>query len=111
MATPPGYDGPVRRTSIKLPEALDELIRVEAAQRGVTVSTVVRAAVEEWFDSHRGARVLAGSGSGQSGLGDGSLRVQELAEFDNAQRLGSRSVTVSGDLSGQPDRAGAVPSP
>jgi len=79
----------MKRTTLKLPEALDAKLRQEAKRRGVTVSELTREAVE----AHLGVgqrRTLKGAASGRSDRGDLSVRVDEIfAEIlDEKRRKG-----------------------
>jgi predicted transcriptional regulator len=67
----------VRRTTIKLPDDLDVLLRHEAARRRVTISTVTREAIQEHL-APPGRRRLAGGRAWQSGESGVSERVEEI---------------------------------
>ncbi|MGZ6545836.1 MAG: ribbon-helix-helix domain-containing protein [Acidimicrobiia bacterium] len=76
----------MKRTTVKLPEALDAKLRQEAARRGMTVSELTREAIETHLGLRR-RRVLRSAGSGRSGLGDASQRVDEIfAEIMDEKR-------------------------
>lgn len=75
------------RTTVKIPEELDERLRYEARRRGVTISDVTRSALEDHLRS--GRRRLRAAGAGRSGRGDVSERIEEIisAELgDSADR-------------------------
>lgn len=62
---------------MKLPEDLDAKLRAEAARRGMTVSELTREAIEAHLGVGR-RRVLRGAGAVRSGLGDASVRIDEI---------------------------------
>ena len=73
----------MKRTTVKLPDDLDARLRHEAERRGVTISELVRDAVE--------AHVLGGvrrklGAPGRSGRGDVSQRIEEILRSE----LGAR---------------------
>ncbi len=68
---------PIRRTTVKLPNDLDQQLRHEARRRGVTIAEVTRTALKE----HLGVgqrRSLDAAGSGASGRSDVSERIEEI---------------------------------
>ncbi len=66
----------MRRTTVKIPNALDARLRHEAARRGATMSDLTRAAIAAYLDpKHR--RLLA-AGAGRSGTADVSERIEEI---------------------------------
>ena len=76
----------MKRTTVKLPEALDAKLRQGAARRGMTVSDLTREAIETHLGLHQ-RRVLHSAGSGRSGMGDASQRVDEIfAEIMDEKR-------------------------
>lgn len=64
----------MKRTTVKLPDALDARLRHEAARRGTTVSSLTREAIE----AHLGRRRLGAAGAGRSGSADVSERIEEI---------------------------------
>ena len=75
------------RTTVKIPEDLDERLRHEAKRRGVTISDVTRSALEDHLRS--GRRRLQAAAAGHSGRSDTSERIEEIisAELgDSADR-------------------------
>lgn len=68
------------RTTVKLPDELDARLRHEAARRGMTISELMRAAIEQYLVPE-GGRFLS-VGAGRSGQGDIARRIEELLEED-----------------------------
>jgi predicted transcriptional regulator len=68
----------MKRTTVKLPDDLDARLRHEAQRRGVTISDVTRAAIEEHLGRRRGRRRLLAAGAGRSGAADVSVRIEEI---------------------------------
>jgi len=66
----------MKRTTVKLPDALDARLRHEAAQRGITISEVTREAIERHLGGS--GRRLGAAGAGRSGRGDTSERIEEI---------------------------------
>jgi hypothetical protein len=66
----------MRRTTVKLPDAIDAKLRHEAERRGITVSELTREAIEQ----HLGGSVrhLGAAGSGRSGRDDISERIEQI---------------------------------
>ncbi len=67
----------MRRTTVKLPDDLDTLLRYEAKRRGVTISDLTREAIQTLLGRHAKRRLLA-AGVGQSGERDISERIEEI---------------------------------
>jgi predicted transcriptional regulator len=67
----------MRRTTVKLPDALDARLRHEAARRRTTISELTRAAIEA-FLGVRGRRRLLAAGTGRSGRSDVSERIEQI---------------------------------
>lgn len=78
----------VKRTTVKLDDEVDARVRHEAARRGMTVSEWVREAVSSHLPGgERGRRrTLMSAGSGHSGGGNISERIEELLAEDFAKR-------------------------
>jgi predicted transcriptional regulator len=68
----------VRRTTIKISEALDTRLRHEAELRNVTISEITREALEAYFGQPGGRRRLQAAGAGRSGHTDVSERIEEI---------------------------------
>jgi hypothetical protein len=66
----------MKRTTVKIPDALDTRLRHEAARRGVTISQVTREALEAHLGG--GAGRILGAGEFRSGFTDTSQRVEEI---------------------------------
>lgn len=66
----------MKRTTVKLSNDLDRLLRDEAERRGTTISEVTRSALAQ----HLGARGrhLGAAGAGRSGRPDISERIEEI---------------------------------
>lgn len=71
----------MKRTTVKLPDELDARLRHEAKRLGVTVSELVREAIERRLVPDRKRRFLS-VGAGRSGGGDVARRIEELLEED-----------------------------
>jgi hypothetical protein len=67
----------MKRTTIKLPDDVDALLRREAARRGTTVSAITREAIESYLGVGI-PRQLYGTGAGGSGRVDISRRIEEI---------------------------------
>jgi hypothetical protein len=68
----------VRRTTVKIPDALDARLRHEAERRGVTISVVTRAALVAYLVGRPGRRRLGAAKAGRSGSTDVSERIEEI---------------------------------
>ena len=77
----------MKRTTVKLPDELDALLRHEAARRGMTVSQITREAIEAHLGATAGHRRLGAAGAGRSGRKDVSERIEEILaeEFSSAR--------------------------
>lgn len=67
----------MRRTTVKIPDELDERLRHEATRRGITISALTREALA----AHLGVeevRRLGASAAGRSGRADVSERIEEI---------------------------------
>ena len=67
----------MKRTTVKLPDDLDALLRHEAARRGISISDVTREALSEHLRVHE-VRSLNSSAAGRSGRSDVSVRIEEI---------------------------------
>lgn len=74
----PGMLAYMKRTTVKLPEELDALLRHEAARRQVTVSQLTRTAIEEHLGVKGGRRRLLAAAAGRSGRDDVSDRIEDI---------------------------------
>jgi hypothetical protein len=81
----------MKRTTIKVPDDVDRMMREEAARRGLTVSEWVRERIESGLPQQR-RRTLRFVGAGRSGRSDISERIEEI---------------LAGDLSADHDRTSA----
>lgn len=71
------YASFMKRTTIMLPEEIDERLRREARRRGVSIAEVVREAVERHLPPSEPGRPLAFFAVGEGGPADASERVDE----------------------------------
>lgn len=70
----------VVRTTVKIPEELDERLRYEARRRGSTISDVTRSALEAHLQS--GRRQLRAAAAGHSGNADISERIEQIISVE-----------------------------
>jgi hypothetical protein len=68
----------MKRTTVKIPDALDARLRHEAQRRGVTISELSRDALEAYLVGPSGRRRLGAAGAGRSGSSDVSERIEEI---------------------------------
>lgn len=68
----------MKRTTVKLSDDLDAMLRHEADRRGLTISELTREAIEAHLGHRRGRRTLLAAGAGRSGAGDVSVRIEEI---------------------------------
>jgi predicted transcriptional regulator len=68
----------IRRTTVKIPDALDARLRHEAERRGVTISQLSREALEAYLTAPSGRRPLGAAKAGRSGHTDVSERIEEI---------------------------------
>jgi hypothetical protein len=68
----------VKRTTVKIPDQLDALLRHEAERRGTTISEISREALEAYLGDPSGRRRLRAAGAGRSGCSDVSERVEQI---------------------------------
>ena len=66
----------MKRTTVKLPDRIDAMLRHEAERRGITISEITREAIENHLGA--GVRRLAAAGTGRSGRTDISERIEEI---------------------------------
>jgi len=66
----------VKRTTVKLPDALDRRLRHEAQRRKRTVSAITRDAIEAYVGGTK--RKLIAAKAGRSGRSDVSARVEAI---------------------------------
>ncbi len=67
----------MKRTTVKLPDTLDSILRREAEMRGVPIAAVTREALEAYFKITAPRQFLA-AGAGKSGVNDISDRIEEI---------------------------------
>jgi hypothetical protein len=70
----------VVRTTVKIPEELDERLRHEAKRRGGTISDVSRSALEAHLRG--GRRQLRAAAAGHSGKTDISERIEQIISVE-----------------------------
>lgn len=75
----------VKRTTVKIPDALDARLRHEAQLRGVTISEINREALEAYLGQPSGRRIFGAAGAGRSGRSDISQRIEEILAAEVAQ--------------------------
>jgi len=68
----------MKRTTVKIPDALDARLRHEAERRGTTISKVSREALEAYLGETSGRRSLGAAKGGRSGRSDVSERIEEI---------------------------------
>lgn len=68
----------MKRTTVKIPDALDARLRHEAQRRSVTISEISREALEAYLGEGSGRRTLGAAGAGHSGRTDISERIEEI---------------------------------
>lgn len=74
----------MRRTTVKLPDDLDALLRHEAERRGKTISQLTREAIEAHLGTRARRRFLA-AGAGGSGRTDISERIEDILAGEAAR--------------------------
>lgn len=75
----------VKRTTVKIPDALDARLRHEAQRRRLTISEVTREALEAHLDAPAGRRRLDAAAAGRSGRTDISERIEEILAAEVAR--------------------------
>ena len=68
----------VVRTTVKLDDEVDARLRHEAERRGITMSALVREAIESHLGVGGGRRRLLSAGAGSSDRTDISERIEEI---------------------------------
>lgn len=78
----------MKRTTVKIPDELDALLRHEARRRGTTIADISREALEAYLGDGSTRRRLGAAGAGKSGRSDISERIEEIltAEVGSSQR-------------------------
>lgn len=72
----------MKRTTVKIPDELDAKLRHEAERMGMTVSGLVREALEMRLGGSRRPRLRAMAGSFRSGESNLASRVDEIIQAD-----------------------------
>jgi predicted transcriptional regulator len=75
----------VKRTTIKIPDALDARLRHEARRRGVTLADISREALEAYLGEPSTRRRLGAAAAGRSGASDVSERIEEILAAEVAR--------------------------
>ncbi|WP_234812083.1 CopG family transcriptional regulator [Mycolicibacter longobardus] len=68
----------MKRTTVKIPDALDARLRHEAERRNLTISDVSREALEAYLGTTGTGRLLKAAAAGRSGRSDVSERIEEI---------------------------------
>ncbi|MGH7918637.1 MAG: ribbon-helix-helix protein, CopG family [Candidatus Dormibacteraceae bacterium] len=74
----------MKRTTVRLPDALDARLRHEAQRRGTTIADISREALEAYLGGPSTRRRFGAAAAGRSGWRDISERIEEIlaAEVD-----------------------------
>lgn len=75
----------IKRTTVKLPDALDARLRHEAERRKATISEISREAIEAYLGESGGRRKLGAAGAGRSGQTDISESIEEILAAEVAR--------------------------
>ncbi len=75
----------MKRTTVKIPEALDARLRHEAERRQVTIAEINRKALEAYLGQTGARRVLGAAAAGRSGQRDISERIEEILAAEVAR--------------------------
>lgn len=75
----------MKRTTVKIPDALDARLRHEAEQRHATISQISREALEAYLGMSPGRRTLGAAAAGRSGRTDVSERIEEILAAEVAR--------------------------
>lgn len=68
----------MKRTTVKLPDDLDDRVRQEAARREMTISDWTREAIEAYLPEGNEPRRFGAAAAGRSGRSDISERIEEI---------------------------------
>lgn len=68
----------MKRTTVKLPDELDALLRHEAKRRGMTLSELTREAIAHHLSATSERRRLQAAAAGRSGREDIAERIEEI---------------------------------
>ena len=68
----------MKRTTVKIPDALDARLRHEAQRRGTTIADISREALEAYLGGPSTRRRLGAAAAGRSGRSDVSERIEEI---------------------------------
>lgn len=68
----------IKRTTVKIPDALDARLRHEAQRRGTTIADITREALEAYLGAPSTRRRFRAAGAGRSGRSDVSERIKEI---------------------------------
>jgi predicted transcriptional regulator len=68
----------MKRTTVKLTDELDALLRHEAQRRGLTISQLTREAISQHLGASDGRRRLGAAAAGRSGRDDVSERIEQI---------------------------------
>ncbi|BBY05649.1 hypothetical protein MNVI_09670 [Mycobacterium noviomagense] len=75
----------MKRTTVKISDALDARLRHEAERRNLTVSEITREALEAYFGQSGGRRHLQAARAGRSGRSDISERIEAILAAEVGQ--------------------------
>lgn len=75
----------MKRTTLKISDALDARLRHEAERRNATISEIGREALEIYFGQPRDRRTLGAAGAGRSGRTNISERIEEILAAEVAR--------------------------
>lgn len=75
----------MKRTTVKIPDALDARLRHEAALRNRTISEISREALEAYLREPPGRRTLLAAAAGRSGRSDISERIEDILAAEDWQ--------------------------
>lgn len=75
----------MKRTTVKLPDALDARLRHEAERRGTTIAEISREALEAHLCGPSTRRQLGAAAAGRSGRSDVSERIEEILASEAGQ--------------------------
>lgn len=68
----------MKRTTLKISDALDARLRHEARRRNLTISQISREALEAYLGEPSSRRKLHAAAAGRSGRSDVSERIEEI---------------------------------